>query len=149
MPSGFCVKVARVAALPPHSTAGSAAGDPVDVTTRYRTHGPGQRRSIRRTRAFLRQTPGQWAALNGFVSYLRRAYGAELKMPATTSAAAGTRAAGEVVVDSRAVPAAREPWPPTRRSPRRLPQALTRPRHAAVSKTGPDGMRVRIAAIWW
>ena len=50
---------------------------------------------------------------------------------------------------SRAAPAAREPWPPTRRSPRRLPQALTRPRHAAVSKTGPDGMRVRIAAIWW
>ena len=35
----------------------------------------------------------------------------------------GTRA------DSRAAPAAREPWPPTRRSPRRLPQALTRPRH--------------------
>ena len=33
------------------------------------------------------------------------------------------------VVDSRAAPAAREPWPPTRRSPRRLPQALTRPRH--------------------
>ncbi len=33
--------------------------------------------------------------------------------------------------------------------PRRLPQALTRPRHAAVSKTGPDGMRVRIAVIWW
>ena len=30
---------------------------------------------------------------------------------------------------SRAAPAAREPWPPTRRSPRRLPQALTRPRH--------------------
>ena len=29
--------------------------------------------------------------------------------------------------DSRAAPAAREPWPPTR-SPRRLPQALTRPR---------------------
>ena len=55
----------------------------------------------------------------------------------------------ETVVDSRAAPAAREPWPPTRRSPRRLPQALTRPRHAAVSKTGPDGMRVRIAAIWW
>ena len=55
----------------------------------------------------------------------------------------------EVVVDSRAAPAAREPWPPTRRSPRRLPQALTRPRHAAVSKTGPDGMRVRIAAVWW
>ena len=48
---------------------------------------------------------------------------------------------------SRAAPAAREPWPPTRRSPRRLPQALTRQRHAAVSKTGPDGMRVRIAAI--
>ena len=56
---------------------------------------------------------------------------------------------GEAVVDSRAAPAAHEPWPPTRRSPRRLPQALTRPRHAAVSKTGPDGMRVRIAAIWW
>ena len=35
-------------------------------------------------------------------------------------------------------PAAREPWPPTRRSARRLPQALTRPRHAAGSKTGPD-----------
>ena len=34
-----------------------------------------------------------------------------------------------VVADSRAAPAAREPWPPTRRSPRRLPQALTRPRH--------------------
>ena len=33
------------------------------------------------------------------------------------------------VVDSRAAPAARESWPPTRRSPRRLPQALTRPRH--------------------
>ena len=33
------------------------------------------------------------------------------------------------VADSRAAPAAREPWPPTRRSPRRLPQALTRPRH--------------------
>ena len=46
---------------------------------------------------------------------------------------------GHGVVDSRAAPAAREPWPPTRRSPRRLPQALTRPRHAAVSKTGPDG----------
>ena len=50
--------------------------------------------------------------------------------------------------DSRAASAAREPWPPTRRSPRRLPQALTRPRHAAVSKTDPDGMRVRIAAVW-
>ena len=50
--------------------------------------------------------------------------------------------------DSRAAPAAREPWPPTRRSPRQLPQALTRPRHAAVSKTGPDRMRPRIAANW-
>ena len=55
----------------------------------------------------------------------------------------------KAVADSRAAPAAREPWPPRRRSPRRLPQVLTRPRHAAVSKTGPDGMRVRIAAIWW
>ena len=59
------------------------------------------------------------------------------------------RCTGRRMADSRAAPAAREPWPPTRRSPRRLPQALTRPRHAAVSKTGPDGMRVRIAAIWW
>ena len=54
-----------------------------------------------------------------------------------------------VVADSRAAPAAREPWPPTRRSPRGFRRPLTRPRHAAVSKTGPDGMRVRIAAIWW
>ena len=64
-------------------------------------------------------------------------------------AIAATAIPAMAMVDSRAAPAAREPWPPTRRSPRRLPQALTRPRHAAVSKTGPDGMRVRIAAIWW
>ena len=31
--------------------------------------------------AFLRETPGQWSAVNGFVTYLRRTQGAELKMP--------------------------------------------------------------------
>ena len=39
------------------------------------------------------------------------------------------------VVDSRAAPAAREPWPPTRRSPRRLPQALTHVRATASTAT--------------
>ena len=30
---------------------------------------------------FLRETPGQWAAVNGFVTHLRRTQGAELTMP--------------------------------------------------------------------
>ena len=71
------------------------------------------------------------------------------RMPSSPAQFGHRCGARRVMVDSRAAPAAREPWPPTRRSPRRLPQALTRPRHAAASKTGPDGMRVRIAAIWW
>ena len=31
--------------------------------------------------AFLRETPGQWAPVNGFVTHLRRTQGAELTMP--------------------------------------------------------------------
>ena len=31
--------------------------------------------------AYLRETPGQWAAVNGFITHLRRTQGAELTMP--------------------------------------------------------------------
>ena len=51
-------------------------------------------------------------------------------LPSTSAVVVADRKppSSAVVADSRAAPAAREPWPPTR-SPRRLPQALTRPRH--------------------
>ena len=54
---------------------------------------------------------------------------------------------GRVAVEDQATPVNRGRRHAAHRGG--FPQALTRPRPAAVSKTGPGGMRVRIAAIWW